>query len=115
MPIDEQMRKGTTTVILLSLLTELDRPMYGYAIIKELEKRSRGEFRFKEGLVYPRLHELERQGLLKGEWRREEGARERKFYSITEKGRRHLAQELARWQAFTTEVDRLLGLEGSAS
>lgn len=115
MAIDEQMRKGTTTVILLSLLTELDRPMYGYEIIKELEKRSRGGFRFKEGLVYPRLHELERQGLLRSEWQREEGSRERKFYTVTEKGRRHLSQELARWQAFTTEVDRLLGLEGSTS
>jgi len=115
MPIDEQMRKGTTTVILLSLLADLDRPMYGYEIIKELDKRSRGEFQFKEGLIYPRLHELERQGLLKSEWQREEGTRERKFYSITDKGRRHLAQELAQWQAFTTEVDRLLGLEGSIS
>jgi len=115
MPIDEQMRKGTTTVILLSLLAELNRPMYGYEIIKELGKRSRGQFQFKEGLIYPRLHELERQGLLESEWQREEGARERKFYSITDKGRRHLAQELAQWQAFTTEVDRLLGLEGSLS
>lgn len=61
MTFQEQMRKGTTTVILLSLLAELDRPMYGYEIIKELEARSQGYFRFKEGLIYPRLHELERQ------------------------------------------------------
>jgi PadR family transcriptional regulator PadR len=115
MTIDEQMRKGTTTVILLSLLAKLGRPMYGYEIIKELEKRSQGYFRFKEGLIYPRLHEMERQGLIKGEWQREEGARERKFYRITDKGQRRLAQELIGWQAFTTEVDRLLNLEGSGA
>lgn len=115
MAIDEQMRKGTTKVIVLSLLAELNRAMYGYEIIKELERRTQGQFQFKEGLIYPRLHELERQGLLKSEWQREDGARERKFYSITDKGRRHLAQELAQWRAFTSEVDRLLGLEVSPS
>jgi PadR family transcriptional regulator PadR len=111
MAIREQMRKGTTTVILLNLLAELDRPMYGYEIIKELESRSEGYFRFKEGLIYPRLHELERQGLLRSEWRGEEGSRRRKFYRITAKGRRRLEAELRSWQAFAENVNRLLGVE----
>ena len=87
MTIESQMRKGTTTVIVLNLLAELDRPMYGYEIIKELEARSEGFFEFKEGLVYPRLHEMERQDLLRSEWQGEEGTRRRKFYKITDKGR----------------------------
>jgi PadR family transcriptional regulator PadR len=111
MTIREQMRKGTTTVIILNLLAELDRPMYGYEIIKELESRSEGYFRFKEGLIYPRLHELERQGLLRSEWRGEEGSRRRKFYRITDKGRRRLETELRNWQAFAENVNRLLGVE----
>jgi DNA-binding PadR family transcriptional regulator len=111
MTIQEQMRKGTTTVIVLNLLAELERPMYGYEIIKELESRSEGYFRFKEGLIYPRLHELERQGLVKSEWKGEEGTRRRKFYQITDSGRRRLEEERQGWQAFAENVNRLLGVE----
>jgi PadR family transcriptional regulator PadR len=113
MTIREQMRKGTTTVILLNLLAELDRPMYGYEIIQELEDRSEGYFQFKEGLVYPRLHELERQGFLRSEWQGAEGTRRRKFYTITPAGRQRLAQELRGWQTFTEHVNQLLGVEAT--
>ncbi len=111
MSIREQMRKGTTTVILLNLLAELNRPMYGYEIIQELETRSEGYFHFKEGLIYPRLHELERQGLLRAEWQGQEGSRRRKFYSITEEGQRRLERELQGWRAFTRHVNQLLDVE----
>jgi DNA-binding PadR family transcriptional regulator len=111
MTIQQQMRKGTTTVILLNLLAEAEQPMYGYEIIQELEAQSQGYFRFKEGLIYPRLHELERQGLLRSEWRGEEGTRRRKFYAITEQGRRRLAEELQGWRTLTQHVNQLLGVE----
>jgi PadR family transcriptional regulator PadR len=111
MTIQEQMRKGTTTVIILNLLAELDRPMYGYEIIKELEAQSEGYFRFKEGLIYPRLHELERQGLLRSEWWGEEGTRRRKFYRITDQGRRRLEEELQGWRTLARHVNQLLGVE----
>jgi DNA-binding PadR family transcriptional regulator len=111
MSIREQMRKGTTVVIILNLLAETDRPMYGYEIIQELEARSEGYFRFKEGLIYPRLHELERQGLLRSEWRGEEGSRRRKFYRITDAGCRRLEKELQGWRSFTRHVNELLGVE----
>jgi PadR family transcriptional regulator PadR len=111
MTIQEQMRKGTTTVIILNLLSDLDRPMYGYEIIQELEARSEGYFQFKEGLIYPRLHEMERQGLLRAEWQGEEGSRRRKFYAITDRGRRRLEKELQDWRSFAANVSRLLGVE----
>jgi DNA-binding PadR family transcriptional regulator len=111
MTIQEQMRKGTTTVIVLSLLVDLDRPMYGYEIIKELEARSQGYFRFKEGLIYPRLHDMERQGFLRSEWQGEVGGRRRKFYAITTEGRRRLDEELRNWRAFAQNVNQLLGVE----
>jgi PadR family transcriptional regulator PadR len=114
MTIQDQMRKGTTTVIILNLLAELDRPMYGYEIIQELERRSQGFFEFKEGLIYPRLHELERQGLLRSEWKGEEGSRRRKFYFITEAGRRRLDRELQGWRTFSHHIDLLLGVEGGS-
>ena len=111
MTVQEQMRKGTTTVIILNLLAEADQPMYGYEIIKELEARSEGYFQFKEGLIYPRLHELERQGMLRSEWRGEEGTRRRKFYAITDQGRRRLTEELQGWRTLTRHVNQLLGVE----
>jgi PadR family transcriptional regulator PadR len=111
MTIQEQMRKGTTTVIILNLLAELERPMYGYEIIQELEARSEGYFQFKEGLIYPRLHEMERQGFLRSEWQGAEGTRRRKFYAITDRGRRRLEEELRSWQVFAKNVNQLLGVE----
>jgi PadR family transcriptional regulator PadR len=111
MTIQEQMRKGTTTVIILNLLAEAKRPMYGYEIIQELESQSEGYFRFKEGLIYPRLHEMERKGFLRSEWRGEEGTRRRKFYSITDGGRRRLAEELDGWRTLSQHVNQLLGVE----
>lgn len=114
MSIREQMRKGTTTVILLNLLAEVDRPMYGYEIIQELEARSQGYFQFKEGLIYPRLHELERLGYLRSEWRGEEGTRRRKFYTITEAGRRRREKELQGWETFSQHIDQLLGVESGS-
>lgn len=113
MSIQEQMRKGTTTVIILNLLADADRPMYGYEIIQELEARSQGVFHFKEGLIYPRLHELERQGLLRAEWQGGEGRRQRKFYTITEAGRRRLERELQGWRTLTEQVNRMLGVEAA--
>lgn len=104
-----QMRKGTTTMILLSLLAEEDRPMHGYEIIKELEARSEGYFEFKEGLVYPRLHALEKRGLLASQWHGEEGTRRRKCYRITAQGQETLEQERQEWRRFRRTVDDLLG------
>jgi PadR family transcriptional regulator PadR len=104
------MRKGTTTVIILNLLADAERPMYGYEIIQELETQSQGYFRFKEGLIYPRLHEMERKGFLHSEWIGGDGTRRRKFYAITDGGRR-LAVELEGWRTLSQHVNQLLGVE----
>jgi len=111
MTIQEQMRKGTTTVIILNLLADAERPMYGYEIIQDLESQSQGYFRFKEGLIYPRLHGMERKGFLRSEWHGENGTRRRKFYAITDAGRRRLGEELEGWRMLSQHVNQLLGVE----
>ena len=60
MPSKNELIKGSTDSLLLYLLGQ--QPMYGYQIIKELEKRSQGYFQFKEGTLYPALHRLEKAG-----------------------------------------------------
>lgn len=107
MKLKQQLRKGSTETLILTLLNE--QPMYGYQIAQELAARSEGYFEMKEGLLYPALHQMEQEGLVRGEWRPGQGKRRRKYYLITDKGHRVLADSVAEWQAFAA---RLLGLIG---
>ncbi len=97
-----ELLKGSTETLLLSLLKQ--QPMYGYQIIKELEKRSQGYFRFKEGTLYPALHRLEVAGLARAKWERLPSGQERRYYYITDKGLRALKEKIAEWQGFSTAV-----------
>ena len=97
-----ELLKGSTETLLLSLLK--NQPMYGYQIIKELEKRSRGYFRFKEGTLYPALHRLEASGLVSGRWERLPSGQERRYYHLTEKGLHLLEEKIAEWQGFSTAM-----------
>jgi DNA-binding PadR family transcriptional regulator len=107
----DQMRKGTTTVAILKLLADDEEPLHGYEIIRRLEARSQGTFSFKEGLIYPRLHRMEQDGLLESRWLGEPGTRRRKVYTVTEKGRRQLEAELEQWETLRQGMSLLLGLE----
>lgn len=111
----DQMRKGTTTVAILKLLVDVGEPLHGYEIIRRLEARSQGYFRFKEGLIYPRLHRMEQEELLESRWLGEPGTRRRKVYTVTEKGHRQLEAELQQWKAFRQGMSLLLGLEKARS
>ena len=96
MPQRRELIKGSTESLLLSLVGE--QPMYGYQIIKELERRSQGYFQFKEGTLYPALHRLERAGLIEGKWQMLPSGRRRRYYYITTKGHRLLGVKRPLWQ-----------------
>jgi DNA-binding PadR family transcriptional regulator len=101
-----QLLKGNTDVLILSLLER--EPMYGYLLIRELERRSGGFFRFPEGTLYPALHRLEKGGLVTGRWLRLANGQERRYYSLTEQGRAWLAERLRTWENFASAVDMVL-------
>jgi len=82
--------------------------MYGYQIIKELEKRSNGYFQFKEGTLYPALHRLEKAGVIQGKWQRLPTGQERRYYYITQKGQKALAERLTVWQNFSAAMDLII-------
>ena len=105
MSLQDQMRKGSTEILILSLLVE--EPMYGYQLSQELKRRSGGYFAMKEGLLYPTLHRMTQVGLVTSEWRPAGAARRRKYYAITDKGHQVLGEQSAEWRAFT---EKLLGL-----
>jgi len=107
MPSRKEMRKGSTEVLILSMLAE--QPMYGYLIAQELKERSEGYFEMQEGLLYPALHRMEKDEMLTSEWRTVTGARRRKYYLITERGRKVLDNSVAEWATFTATLMRLIG------
>jgi len=103
------LRRGSTKVLVLSLLAQ--EPMYGYQIAKELERRSEGYFDFKEGTLYPLLHRMEKEGLVKGAWQVVEKGPSRKYYHITEEGERILEKSAAEWATFSQRLLKILGQE----
>ncbi|MDP2952907.1 MAG: helix-turn-helix transcriptional regulator [Chloroflexota bacterium] len=107
MKIDAELLKGSTYILLLSLLAK--RPMYGYQIIKELEKRSNSFFQFKEGTLYPALHRLEKQTLVYAKWEKlPTTGQDRRYYFITPQGREAYAEMLNRWRDFSNAVDLVI-------
>lgn len=106
MDIKKELSKGSSALLVLSVLADADR--YGYQIIKEIELRSEHVFSFKEGTLYPLLHNFERDGYLKSYWVQNAGERKRKYYSITKKGLKVLAKSKEEWQSYSTAVNKVV-------
>ena len=98
--------KGSIDSLLLCVIVQ--QPMYGYQIIKELERRSQGYFKFKEGTLYPALHRLEKAGLILGEWQTLPNGRQRRYYHIMEKGLSTLAAKKGQWLDFLTAMNLII-------
>lgn len=103
--------KGSSNSLLLCLLE--GQPMYGYQIVKELEARSQGYFKFKEGTLYPALHRLEKAGLISSKWEMLTNGRQRRYYSITPKGVAALAREKTQWLDFFNAISMVMQPEKS--
>jgi PadR family transcriptional regulator PadR len=100
---DSDLLRGNTDSLLLFLINEHGQT-YGYSLIKEIEERSQGYFRFKEGTVYPALRKLENDGLVQGEWKKLPNGQERRYYTITDSGRTQLQEKLVMWQSFASAM-----------
>lgn len=106
MKVNKELLKGSTTILILSLLER--KAMYGYEMIKEIEIKSGGVFSFKEGTLYPILHSLENEGLVEAFWSEEEGTRKRKYYKITGKGSGQLKEKQEEWKTFRSAVEKVM-------
>jgi len=106
MNFDRELLKGSIALLILKLLSE--REMYGYEIIQEASRRSEESFQFKEGTLYPALHQLYKRGYLRSEWRVGKNGRQRKYYSITAKGRKAARERRQDWTRFTKAVEAVL-------
>ncbi len=105
MKISKELIKGSTSMLVLSVLKQQD--LYGYKIIKELERQSESVFDLKEGTLYPILHALEQENYLESYWDECDG-RKRKYYHITRKGTKQLADKQKEWHLFSVSVNKVL-------
>jgi PadR family transcriptional regulator, regulatory protein PadR len=98
--------KSNIDSLLLCLINR--QPMYGYQIIKELDNRSQGYFRFKEGTLYPALHRLEKSGMIEGKWQILPSGQQRKYYHITERGEGLLDEKRSGWSEFLRAMNLII-------
>ena len=87
----------------LLLLAALQKPRHGYGVIEHVRRASGGRFDYPDGTVYPALHRLEVEGLLRSRWSEVEGRR-RRVYEITARGKKSLAGHRREWERFTRSV-----------
>lgn len=94
--MDKEIMKGSIDILLLSLLNQRD--MYGYEIVKTLKQNSNELYNMSEGTLYPALKRLESKDWLLSYWESAENGGRRKYYRITDNGKRELAKKLTEWK-----------------
>ncbi|MBN1478861.1 PadR family transcriptional regulator [candidate division KSB1 bacterium] len=83
---------------------------HGYQLALEIEQKSDGMFKFNHGTLYPILHKLEKEKLIKGTWKQEGPKRQRKYYALTAAGRKYLTAQLTQWQDFYAQFIKIIGV-----
>jgi len=97
MKIERELMRGAGPLAVLKLLSR--REMYGYELVEALASKTDGVLAMGQSTLYPLLYNLEAKGLIDSSWQRTEAGRERRYYRITDKGRKQLAEDSKRWRA----------------
>ena len=97
----QELRRG---VVIMAVLSQLDKERYGYSLIKRLNKKG---FEIDQGTLYPLLRRLEDKGLLDSEWR-VEGSRPRRYYVISQQGKEILAALKGEWESLVQVMQGVL-------
>jgi DNA-binding PadR family transcriptional regulator len=82
---------------------------YGYAIIERVRELSGGEIEWTDGMLYPVLHRLEAQGLIRSHWGQSDAGRKRKYYTLSEAGVAQLAEQKEQWLVVQITLSQLWG------
>lgn len=105
MRIDKDLVAASATPLVLGILAEGES--WGYAIINRVNELSAGRMTWTDGMLYPLLHRLERQGQVEAHWRQAENGRRRKHYTITAAGREALSERRHQWDVVAEALARL--------
>src|SRR5437660_5300723 len=97
MDLSKDLVAASATPLVLAILAEGDS--YGYAIIKRVTELSGGHLQWTDGMLYPVLHRLERQGHVAAKWSASENGRIRRYHRTTREGRALLAAQREQWKA----------------
>lgn len=111
--ISKTLTAASTKPIILSILKQGNS--YGYLIIKKIKEISGGQMSYTDGMLYPVLHRLEKEGLIKSNWTVEDENRPRKYYEITELGKQALIEEQQQWARVTAVLEGLWTINPSTN
>ena len=106
---DQQLKKGSAELLILSLIEH--RPRHGYEISKLIEQRSDGVLKFNVASFYPLLYRLENRGFISGRWVEKAGQRRRRYYQLTAQGKTVLKEQRSSWVDFVNAMNRITGGE----
>lgn len=104
-PLSKELVAASSKPLVLAILARGEN--YGYAIIQEVRERSNGRLEWTEGMLYPVLHRLEDQKLIRARWVVGESGRKRKYYRLSPQGTRVLESERADWTAVHSTLKAL--------
>jgi PadR family transcriptional regulator PadR len=105
MAVSKDLIAASATPLILSILAEGDS--YGYAIIKRVRELSRGKMEWTDGMLYPVLHRLQKQGLVESYVDTSATGRERKYYQLKKEGTRALAEHRSQWTLVHNTLQQL--------
>lgn len=111
--ISKNLTAASTKPIILGILKQGNS--YGYLIIKKIKELSGGTMQYSDGMLYPVLHRLEKDGLIQSKWTLDGGARPRKYYEITSTGKNALVSEQKQWGEVNAVLNELWGTKTSKS
>jgi PadR family transcriptional regulator len=102
-------KKGSADLLILALVDEED--LHGYEIGRQIDLRSAGTLRFTMASLYATLYRLEERALIKGRWVERAGQRRRRYYRITDGGRKILAAQREDWARFIAALSHVAGVK----
>jgi PadR family transcriptional regulator PadR len=103
--LGRELKRGSTELLLLSLLEEAER--HGYDLARLIGERSRGAINFHVASLYPTLYRMEEKGLIEGRWVEKAGQRRRRYYRLTSEGEQTLASQRTTWESFFQGLNRV--------
>jgi PadR family transcriptional regulator, regulatory protein PadR len=107
--VEAAAKKGSAELLILSSLE--DGQLHGYDIAREISRRSGGLLTFHVASLYPLLYKLEDRKWIQGRWVEKAGQRRRRCYKLTAEGRKVLATQRGRWEAFVAALTKAAGLK----
>ena len=95
---------ASLTPLVLIILTESEN--YGYELIQQLKNRSDAKLNIAEGTLYPMLKKMEERKWVASKWKAADSGKQRKYYSITKKGKEQLNEQVSQWNFFNNLIQK---------